>query len=183
MDPAAAPNINILSFKNQDQSSLGRFLTWSLRYGRIIIIVTEFLVIAAFISRFYFDRRLVDLNDQIDNRVARITATQAFEKEFLAFQTNVNTIGGLLDTRKNFANLLTSIMQAKPATLSINDITIQDKSIIFICSVASPVAVNEFLSSLTQSGKFSDIAIDDISSKDAILLMSVSATLTSEAFK
>lgn len=183
MNERTAPNINILSFQSQEQNSFGNFLNWSLRYGRIIVIVTEFLVIAAFISRFYFDRQLSDLNDNIELKTAIVEGSQGTEKEFLLLQKTLQNIAVTYDNQKDFSKLLASLNEVKPADLLIRELNVRDKELSFTGSVPSPNSLNTFLSNLSQSKKFSDISLDDLSIKDGQLFLSARAVVNPEAYE
>ena len=60
--------INLLSKKDLEEKALGRFLKWSLSFGRYIIVGTEIIVLIAFFSRFKLDRQLTDLHEAINQK-------------------------------------------------------------------------------------------------------------------
>lgn len=182
MDQRAAPNINILSFKDQQASSVGRFLDWSLRYGRVIIILTEFIVIAAFISRFYFDRKLSDLHDQIKAMSNYVQSSQPVEKEFLNFQATLNEAGTVLGMRKNYANLITNVSSIKPTDSTLKEIAVKANVLTVVIIVPTPTSLNLFLQGLAQKGHFTDISIEDVSIKESELLMQGTAKINKSAF-
>lgn len=182
MDQPTAPNINILSFKQHEETTLGGFLSWSLRYGRIIIIVTEFLVIAAFLSRFYFDRKLSDLNDAINAKTAFIEQSQTTEKEFLTFQATTAQAGKIIAEQKDFSKLIVNLTSNVPQDLIVKEINLKLTSITLVAQTASTNTLQAFLQSLTTGGKFSDVTIEDISQKDGQLLTTISAKIDKNAF-
>ncbi len=183
MEQPAAPNINILAFKDQQTSSLNKFLDWGLQYGRIIVIVTEFIVIAAFISRFYFDRKLADLHDHISSQQQFIEQSQATQQNFLAFQQGIVSAGTLMDQRHDLSIVLQNINAAKPGDLEIRELIINGTSLSITAQVPSPNTLNVFLQNLNGSGKFTNLSIDDIAIKDGQLLMTASAQLTNKAYQ
>ena len=58
-------DINLLPREEFEQKTVGRFLIWALTVGRWIVIVTELIVITAFLSRFKLDRDLANLYEKI----------------------------------------------------------------------------------------------------------------------
>jgi len=60
----------------------GKFLKWALSWGKRIVIVTEAIVILAFLSRFWLDTTLADLAGQIAQKKSAIEASANFEKKF-----------------------------------------------------------------------------------------------------
>lgn len=178
----SVPNINILSFKNQEETPLGKFLNWSLQYGRIIIIVTELLVITAFLSRFWFDRQLADLKEGIEGKTIRIEQSQGVEKEYLRFQQTLAQAGTIIDARKNFANVITNLYSIKPTDITISELTIKDNSMAFTAQAVNVSGFNTFVTQLTESKRFTDITVDDVAIKENRLVMTIKANLTKEAY-
>lgn len=74
----------------------GKLITWVLSVGRYIIVFTELIVIGAFLSRFWLDRKEADLSEQIRQRQAIITSINQFEKEFHFFQTRLSAAGNFI---------------------------------------------------------------------------------------
>ena len=79
-------SINLLPQEEFDTSLLGRTLKWAMGSFRIIVILTEMVVMAAFLSRFWLDAQNSDLNDSIKTATAQIQAQSSFEKEFRGIQ-------------------------------------------------------------------------------------------------
>jgi Tfp pilus assembly protein PilN len=59
--------VNLLPKDSFEVSFLGKFLKWSLTAGRVMVVLTEFVVILAFSSRFWFDKELNDLREVNDS--------------------------------------------------------------------------------------------------------------------
>src|SRR3990167_3725924 len=84
--------INLLPQEEFDASIVGRVLKWAMGTFRIIVIITEMIVMGAFLSRFWLDARNSDLNELIDIKSAQISLQSEFEKEFRGLQTKLNII-------------------------------------------------------------------------------------------
>jgi len=69
------PKVNLLPKDAFETSFLGKFLKWSLTAGRVMVVLTEFVVILAFSSRFWFDKELNDLRESND---AKLTTIQSY---------------------------------------------------------------------------------------------------------
>ena len=59
------PEINLLPQEEFEGSVIGRILKWGLSTFRIIVIIVEMVVMAAFLSRFWLDAKNSDLNEDI----------------------------------------------------------------------------------------------------------------------
>jgi hypothetical protein len=86
---ARISTINLLPADKFEFSPLGRFLLWMLSTGRVIVVLTELVVIIAFLSRFWFDRRrenLLELRIQRSEIIQNLQTVQTkWEKtQFLA---------------------------------------------------------------------------------------------------
>ena len=77
--PAPKLDINLLAQTNINAKPLGKFLKWSLTYGRYIIIGTQIIVLLAFLSRFKLDQDLSDLHTKIDEKVNILEALAPIE--------------------------------------------------------------------------------------------------------
>ena len=56
--------VNLLPEKGFTSTTTGRVLTWILSTFRIIVIVTEIIVMIAFLSRFWLDAQNTDLSEE-----------------------------------------------------------------------------------------------------------------------
>lgn len=85
--------INLLPKDVFETSFLGKFLRWSLTAGRVMVVLTEFVVILAFASRFWFDKKLNDLregNNVKQTLVQSYVDTEEQMREVLARQKAVD---------------------------------------------------------------------------------------------
>jgi len=80
-------SINLLPQEEFEASTIGRVLKWATGTFRIIVIITEMVVMAAFLSRFWLDAQNSDLTDSIKIRSAQISAQGDLEKRFREIQT------------------------------------------------------------------------------------------------
>lgn len=183
MPDQTVPNINILSFQKTNESALGKFLTWSLLYGRIIIILTEFIVIAAFISRFYFDLKLSDLKDAVEVKANFIENSQPIEKEFLRFQGTLDEAGKIIDQRRDQSKVFTNFSSLLPSDIFVKEMTLKDNTFTFSCQIATVPALNSLILNLTSTNKFNDLSIDDIAIKDNQLLVNARLIVTNAAYQ
>ena len=88
--------INLLPQKGFASTTAGRILAWILSTFRIIVIVTEIIVMVAFLSRFWLDAQNTDLDEEITQKQALIAASLGFEKRFKQTQSVVPVLMPLL---------------------------------------------------------------------------------------
>jgi len=96
---AQSSHVNLLPPSEFELSVWGRFLKWAVTTGRYIIIVTELIVILAFLSRFKLDEDLRNLNEQINTQIGFLDSQQAKETEFRNLQKKLVLVDKMLTNR------------------------------------------------------------------------------------
>jgi len=70
--------LSLLPDSSNPNSFSARFIKWVTTIGRWVMTLTELIVISAFISRFWLDRKNSDLSDLIRQKQAILESTQEF---------------------------------------------------------------------------------------------------------
>lgn len=107
-------SINLLPKDSFEFSAAGKALKWATTVGRVLVVLTEFVVLLAFASRFYFDKKLDDLGEVLSQKEEQIWAYEEVEYEMrkiLTKQLQVETLGkeGL-----GFSSKIDSLMTVLP---------------------------------------------------------------------
>jgi len=123
----AKKQISLLPQSSRPDSLTAKLVDWLTTIGRVVIMATEFFVVAAFFSRFYFDRQNSDLSEKIRQQQAILTSTVEFEKEFNIFQQRLNLIK-TLGQHRNSTNALNSLLQSTPPTIYYQTLSINPQS-------------------------------------------------------
>lgn len=155
---SATPEINLLS---GDEGVGGKFLKWALTWGKRIVILTELVVILAFLSRFYFDTKAADLSEKITQKKAIVLASADFEKKFRTAEAKINKVKVI----ENKISPMTVYDAAKiliPPEVIIEQITIANLTISFTGKGADP-ALAKLVAGFTGSKNFKDISVDRVS--------------------
>jgi len=84
--------INLLAQEEFATSVLGRILSWALSTFRVIVIAVEMIVVVAFLSRFWLDARITDLNDELKQKQAIVASQATFEKRFRSAQSRLEIL-------------------------------------------------------------------------------------------
>src|SRR5512144_1767398 len=92
---AKSKSINLLPQEEFENSVLGRILRWATGSFRVIVIITEMVVMGAFLSRFWLDAQNSDLNDSIQIKSAQISAQKDFENQFRQIQKKLDIYKGI----------------------------------------------------------------------------------------
>jgi len=162
---AARRSINLLPKTEFEKSYWGKFLKWSLSSGRYIIILTEMVVILAFLSRFKLDRDLLDLSESISGKVNILEATYPVEQSFLVTQSRLNQAKEVLSFAPIPSDLLNHITDHVPAGMSIINLTAaySSQTVTLSVNALSEQELGQFAALITQDKTWNSINIQSVS--------------------
>lgn len=118
--------INLLPEKGFASTTTGRILAWILSTFRIIVIVTEILVMVAFLSRFWLDAQNTDLGDEIDQKKAVLIASKNFESDFRDTQKRLDIYSQLTDAQKRATSTLKKVTELLPLDVFLTAVNVQE---------------------------------------------------------
>lgn len=157
--------INLLPQEEFETSVLGRILRWAMGTFRIIVVITEVIVMGAFLSRFWLDAQNSDLTDSIKIRSAQIQAQSSVETQFRSIQTKLNIASqlsqGTLPSQR--LNLITSKL---PAGVTLNGLSISPSSSQIKGSSGSEIQIAQFVANLDAEPTFKDVQLGQINSSE-----------------
>jgi Tfp pilus assembly protein PilN len=155
--------IEFLPQEDWERGTWGKILKWTLTVGRHIVILTELVVILAFLSRFKLDRDLTDLGEKIKQQQAIITSWGNFEKEFRFLNKRLQTIEEFRKNQIESADILEEVANLLPLDIAISDFTVSNKQLSLSANALSEGSLRIFLRNLKNSKKFKNITLTQIS--------------------
>lgn len=157
--------INLLPQQEFDASIAGRVLKWAMSTFRIIVVVTEMVVMGAFLSRFWLDAQISDLNDQIGTLSSQISLQSDFEKNFRNLQ---DRIAAFNDYAKQSGSgvTLTKVTSKVPQNVTLQSISLQNGTIQIKGTATSEIDVTQFISNLKADTTFKDVSLGQVSSSE-----------------
>ena len=123
--------VNLIPHDDFESTTLGRILTWLLTTFRYIVIVTEMVVMFAFLSRFWLDAKNSDLTEEIKTKQAQILSSSAFEKEFKNAQKRLKIFSALTNEERPKTRILEAVSQVLPSEVYLQTITFSENQLIF----------------------------------------------------
>jgi Tfp pilus assembly protein PilN len=156
--------INLLPQEELAGTTLGRILRWGLSTFRIIVIITEMVVMLAFLSRFWLDARNVDLNDLIKQKIAVLATTSDFENEFRSTQDRLKIFSSLTREGAVVSAYLTSITSVLPADVSLVTYAYNAGSIQVKGAALTEMGIAQFIVNLENAGQFEKVEITNLDS-------------------
>lgn len=158
-----APNINLLPREGFGENTpLGRMLTWATTYGRYIMVLTELLVLIAFVSRFSLDRRLTDLNEEIAQKQIILEVNSQLENEIRTVQGQLTQIKNLITEQTAPTEILTFLQTILPTDVFLKSVDMSKNKISITAQAGTTEGFSAFLNSLTTNKKISKIEITNI---------------------
>lgn len=157
--------INLLPKDPFFNTTLGRFLNWSLNAGRYIVIFTEMVVIVSFASRFVLDRKVHDLNESIHQKQTIIQSQAEFERDFRLAQTKISSYQQI-DQQSNLVEVFPLLQQIVPDDVRLEKLSIKQGALSGQGVALSSRAINYFISNMQLSSHFSNINVGRIESRE-----------------
>jgi len=160
--PAKTVDVNLLEKDDFSESPIGRIVTWAITYGRYIMILTEIVVLLAFISRFSLDRKLTDLNEAIGQKQAIIEANQPFEEEISKIQTQLARAKSLMSDQKKPIETLGTTKNILPIDVMLESLTITPEKISAQATAGSTRGFATLMNNLQATKEFMNVDIGEI---------------------
>lgn len=157
--------INLLPQEEFDTSVIGRVLAWAMGTFRIIVIVTEMIVMAAFLSRFWLDAQNSDLNDAIKTKSAQISSQGDFEKQFRNIQTKLSIIKQVSQNKKPTSKI-TEIASKIPTDINLSSISVSDKEAQLKGVSGSEIGISQLISNLKTIKEFKNVNLGQMNSSE-----------------
>ena len=150
--------INLLPQEEFAASTLGRVLAWLLSTFRMIVIATEMVVMAAFLSRFWLDAENTDLNDSIKQKSAAIASYAQVEENFRSVQKKLSVLSGISQGKTN-SSLLSIVRSSLPANVSLSSFSVTLAEIQIKGNATSEISIHQFITNLSSKPEFKNISL------------------------
>lgn len=161
---AALPRpMNLLPQTEFDSSVWGRLIKWALTTGRYIIILTEVIIILAFLSRFKLDRDLSDLTESIAGKKNVLTALGPDEQKFRRTQAKLAATNILLQAQIPESEIWTEIDATVVPGISFNNIGMDPTMVTVNATAVSESTMGEFLKRNSQNPRWKSVDLSDVS--------------------
>jgi len=154
--------INLLPQDEFETSIFGRVLKWALSSFRVMVIITEIVVMSAFLSRFWLDARNSDLNEELEMGEVQVRAYEDVELEFRNIQKKLGIAKALYDEPKS-TKIFSDVASTLPPDIYLNSIIVNQKSLLIKASSFSESSIAQFVINLEANKNFSDISLSQIS--------------------
>jgi len=178
--------INLLPKDSFESSTLGIILEWALAFGKWAVIITQLVVMAAFLWRFGLDRKLTNLRREIEQQVAVIKSYEVVEEEFLLAQRRVDFAKEGIARQEEVLSIVTGIQAVTPPDVWFERLSVSPTTVSLTAYAASLSGFGRFLTALQRDPRFVGVnvaSIEDGGDKGAQLSFDITLTYKVEQAK
>lgn len=165
---AAQHQINLLPKDEFESSTIGKLIKWAVNFGRWVVVFTEFIVICAFLSRFYFDTQLANYFDEIKQKKAMVDSALTFEDKFRQVQQKTKIVKEILAQETKPSQLLSSLNSFLPLDMFITEVSILENKLTITGYTLSENNLNIFLKSLVAHPQINSVNLNNVSTKKEV---------------
>ena len=154
--------VNLIPHDDFESTTVGRILTWLLTTFRYIVIVTEMVVMFAFLSRFWLDARNNDLSEEIKQKQAQILSSSSFEKEFKNTQQRLKIFSALTSEATPNSRLLEAISKVMPVEIYLQTTSFSENRITLTGYAITERDIAQFMVNLESGGVFDEVVLTKV---------------------
>lgn len=118
--------VNLLPKDNFEFSVVGKFLRWALTAGRVMVVLTEFVVILAFGSRFWFDKKLNDLRETIQQKEVVVESYAETEEEMRRILARQEPVKDYIESNLYLTERVNDLRYFLPEGVSLTELKIEE---------------------------------------------------------
>jgi Tfp pilus assembly protein PilN len=151
--------INLLPQEEFAASTFGRVLTWLVSSFRIIVILTELIVLASFFSRFWLDAKNTNLTEEINQKRAVIESFSDFENEFRRTQQRLKIFTDLTDNKILTADLVVKIASYLPSEINLKKLSFAKDEVKLTGTAPGETSIAQLLANLESDNQFQEVSL------------------------
>lgn len=165
-------------FKNKQIPFFDKFIDWALNIGRLIIIATEIIAMAAFIYRFSLDEKLSQLNSSIKQKQTFLSLLKNDENQYRDIQNRLALISDFSNKGSKVPKIFQDVINLTPDNIKFNKLSLANDNIKINLNTTSTSSLNRFVDSLKKYNAVKAISIDSIENKPQVgLVIAITALL------
>lgn len=183
--PAKKKSVNInLIIKDQFGTSYyEQLLSWTLTYGRYIVIIVQIVVLSVFFMRFKLDRDHTDLKEAITQKQAIVESIAGLETEVRRVQNKLSDIAQIAKKQKTIPNILYFLQDNMPASTTLSNLSASSIKISFVATSKDLYEFSFLLNRLQQDKKFTEVSLEDVKRRiDGRIEFRINTNINTDAF-
>lgn len=155
-------SINLLPRDPFEVSRIGVVLEWALAFGKWAVILTQLIVMFAFLWRFGLDRRLTDLRKKIAENVAIVKSYEQVERDFVLAQKRIDFAKPVIENQELAQATLERLTAMMPSDVWMDKLTITETTVSFSAYAGSLSGFSRLLTNLQREPLFGSVSVTKI---------------------
>lgn len=171
------PSINLI--KNTQNGFPAEFINWILTVGRLLVIITEVITLAAFLYRFSLDRKLIDLRSEIKQKQVIIASQKDNEAKYRDFQDRLYLASNFSSLSAERVKILKDILGLTPQDMKLKNLSLTKDILSITANAHSISSLTIFVNSLKKYPNIDTLSLDSIENKPStnLIVVNISGTL------
>ena len=157
--------VNLLQQRRAPPTFWERLYDWVTNTCRIVVIITEILVLGAFGWRFWLDRRLTDLETAIEGKGEILKSLSDQEEEIRTLQAKLTSYKELWTQSSNFTPIIQELNTYIPQETEDLEVSVRETEegrTLVVSGKVDRDKISDLENSLKDSLSFSDVALSAI---------------------
>lgn len=156
-------SINLLPKDSFEFSTAGKALKWVMTAGRVLVVLTEFVVLLAFASRFYFDKKLSDLGEVLTQKETQIAAYADVETEMRKVLAKQQPVETFQSDGLGFSTKVDSLTRILPPGVVLDSLSLSKGSLVIAGKAQSEYGFAQLISGVKKMPGVSSVNMKDTS--------------------
>lgn len=163
--------------KNRGDSFWDTFISWALTVGRVVVILTEGIALAAFLYRFSLDRQLVDLHDHIQQQTAVVNLLKNNEATFRNLQNRLSVAKNVMTSANSFTKTFVDILNLIPSDMQVATFQMTPDAVRMEGTLQSITSLRTLVDNLKAYPHVSSVSLDKIETNTSTATVGVTLTI------
>lgn len=160
---AKQKSINLIPTDKFSKTLVGRVINWLLSTFRVIVILVEFVVMGAFLSRFWLDAKNSDVTDELRDRQFVVEASQDIEDEMNTFMIKVNRLQTLSKVNTPLLEFMQFLPSSVPPEVTLTNFDVYAKVASLIGTTISENNVRQLATNLQANESVASVVVSNLS--------------------
>ena len=175
-------SINLLPGKDFSTTTTGRVISWLLSTFRTLVILTEIVVVSAFVYRFRLDTQNQDITEEIEQKKQTVLSFSSIETKYAETLTRINIYKTFNSNEFAYSDILKEITKKLPNSITLSTVGVKENSVSVSGSSPKEIDIQQFIVNLNASQMFDNVNLAQFgtqSDNTAILFFELAMTLSS----
>ena len=168
-------SINLIDPVYTENDAFTKAYEWMVTIGKYLLIFVEMIVLGVFFSRFFLDKKRIDLNEEVESQI-KLLRTEPWVSNnilFSRYQKLLKDVKTVKNGQQINSSVVSEIVSGIPITLTLKGFTLNESKVSMSFMASSLEEVKIYESALKENERYSDVSFS-IQKEDAEISVGVS---------